>query len=123
MTWLDDIVRDVSDTALGILETTATLVRETESGFDPYAEAANSPTESSTTFKSSPVLNYKESEIDGARVIKGDVRVLLSPKGQTVTPTPEADKLTIDGETFRVIAVGIVKGGTQNGLLKVQLRR
>jgi len=123
MTWLDDIVRDTVDTVLGLLTTTAVLVRQTDGAFDPFDEVNTTPTETNTTFKSSPALAYKNHEVDNELILRGDMMVLLSPKGQTVVPTPETDHVTQGGTRYRLIAVEIVSGGTLAGLYKCQLRK
>ena len=98
----------------------AFVVQGVSGGFDPItgdtlADTADTAISGLVT----PVLMYRNSEIDGTTIIQGDGYVYFS--GDSV---PVGATLTVNGDTYR--AVNIIKLQSLDGVMvyqKIQVRR
>jgi len=83
-----------------------TLQRITKGQYDP---AAGKATETVQVFEGSGLReNYKQSDIDGAAIKQGDVKILVSPVllNGTDTPQPQSlDRISFAGEHYTVQSV------------------
>jgi hypothetical protein len=76
-----------------------------------------------------PVQEYSNREIDGERIIKGDVKVRLAAKGLPLVdnvelePNVETDVLLINNVQFRIVDVGRVTGGVEPAMYVLQCRK
>lgn len=112
---------NMATTALKLLTSkgqTVTFSREVSSGFDP---ALGIDTTSTTTFTGKAAhLNYKNSEIDGTQVIKGDSRLILEA---TATVPLVSDTVTVDSIVWRVMDVEPVSPAGTVVIYKIQVRK
>lgn len=83
-----------------------TLLRATAGAYDP---STGTSTPSVASYEGSAFRDtYKQSEIDGARVRQGDVKLLVSPllvNGGDVTEPKPQDQISFDGTTYTVQSV------------------
>lgn len=77
-----------------------------------------------------PVKDYSSNEIDGQRIIQGDVKVSLPakdlpilPDGSELVPNPETDYMVLASVEYRVVAVGKITGGVQPAMYVMQCRK
>lgn len=73
------------------------------------------------------VLDYKQSEIDGSRVLAGDRRVYIAVGSLTATPTPEWKlkiKMATDdaAKIYRIVNVKPLEPGDITVMLELQCR-
>lgn len=97
----------------------ATLIKVTEGAYDP-ATSSSAPATVSLAANVA-VFDYKDRDIDGERVQRGDRRVLMSPD---VQQAPEVgDKVNIQSVVYQVIDVITVSPGGIPVLYKIQVRK
>lgn len=103
-----------------------TLTRTTPGTYDPATSTTPSPTvvvHTGWAVRS----DYKLKDIDGTRVLAGDVQLIISPKtaagGAFPKPAPSTDVLALGGQNYTVIDVDTwnFDGATNVGFL-VQAR-
>lgn len=66
-------------------------------------------------------LEYKQKEMDGSRVMMGDVKVLVAAKGVAITPTTQM-KIMRDGQELTVVSVQPLKPADDAILYEMQAR-
>jgi len=107
-------------TAAGDLVQTGQIQRTTRGEYDPV-EAAYPESTQSWTGKAI-TESYSAYEIDGAVIQVGDVKVLWLSDSANPDPEP-GDRLTLGGETFRIINNEPIKPGDTVFLHVIQARR
>ena len=128
---LDDSLRDVATTVIGLFsDTPATFTVATRGSYDPVA---GTETEVSTTYsvKTSPPSRVRyQTALTGesAGVVGTDLTVFVSAKDVDTAGfdlTPETNKtisITIGGRAFNVVTAFEVWSGDQVALLEVVIR-
>jgi len=89
--------RATAENLLANFGQTATLTQTANSG------TAYSPTQTETDHACTVViLDWKQSDIDGTLVLRGDKKAYISTQGLTVTPSKD-DRLTVGGEAHEIV--------------------
>jgi len=113
---------EIADAQAGIREGgrgyTATLLK-------PGAETgdAHNPGRGAATSHSCYVvaMDYREAQIDGTLIQRGDRRFMVSPEGLSASPEP-GDGFTVDGVSWHIVDVMPVAPGGSVIYWKVQVR-
>lgn len=79
---------------------TASLQRAATAG-PKYNPTIGSPTPYSVTVV---VIEFRQSEVDGTRVLQGDKKVFIAKGSLSIDPLP-GDKLVISGATYVIVRV------------------
>lgn len=112
---------DMQATASSLLTTygqNLTFTRETPGVFDPETGTVGTPTETSYTGYG-VVLNIKNMEIDGERILQGDRMITL----QNVSTVPKInDTVPIGSDTYTVLEVKPMNPAGTNLVYKLQIR-
>jgi len=101
--------------------TTLTIKRETAGTTDPITGL----TTGGTVVSHSAIgvkLRYKNTDIDGTLVRSGDLRILLSVAGLTVTPE-STDTITVSGVDWKIIDVKPLEPAEIVVLYELQIRK
>ena len=112
---------NMGSTALSLLRSKGypiTLHRETGESVDPITGAVTAGTDASVETTGVGV-NYDDRMIDGARILDGDIMLLLSNEHQ---PMP-SDKPIIDGEEWGIQKIENIPAIGTAVAYKVQVRR
>lgn len=97
----------------------ATLRRPGTASGPAYNPTIGSPSNVSVTVV---VLDYANREIDGARILAGDKKVMLARAALTTDPTT-ADQLVIGGVAHAIVAVSPFSPGGTTVYFEIQARR
>lgn len=112
---------DMQGTATSLLTNygqNLTFSRSTPGAYDPAAGTTGTATDSSYSGYG-VVLNYRNFEIDGERILQGDRRITL----QNVTTEPRVnDVVEIDSKDYVVLAVMSMSPAGTNLVYKLQVR-
>jgi hypothetical protein len=116
----------VSSIVQGLRTTKATITR-TVSIFNPLTgEEQAKQVHKYKTFVSPPA-NYRDTEIDGSAIKRGDQRVIIPAIDLAIEPDSETDVLAmgaIPNEiTYQIVTVQPISPGDEIAAWKVQLRR
>lgn len=95
-----------------------TFTRKTKLVFDSVEGKRVNTTSTFTGYGAA--FDYKSSEIDGTKIIKGDIRLLLNA---TTTEPLENDTTVIDGDTYAVKDVGRLSPAGTVVIYTLQLRK
>lgn len=97
------------------------LRKQTAGAYNPATGTAGL---SSSTYTGIPaaVLGYKNAEIDGTLILKGDKKVLMSADSLAVAPEKD-DVLSIGGVDHAIKDVEHIAPGGVNVIFKIQARR
>lgn len=89
-----------------------------------YNPATGTATQTTTTYTGIPaaVFGFKNMEIDGTLILKGDKKVIMSAKGLTVTPTKD-DVLSIGGVDHAILNIEHIDPAGTPVIYKIQARR
>lgn len=95
-----------------------TFTRETPGAYDPATGTVGTPTETSYSGYG-VVLNYRDAEIDGERILQGDRMITL----QNVSTAPKInDTVPIGSDTYTVLQVKALNPAGTNLVYKLQVR-
>lgn len=118
MTVLDAALRSVASTLVGQFGTDVTLVIPgTTQNEDTGVVSGSDTTE---THKGS-VQRYRVDQIDGTRILPGDVKVILAAADWTATPTA-GQRIRFGGHEHQVVNVSSTYSGDQVASYVVQAR-
>ena len=100
--------------------TTIVIKKYTKGVYDPVADSSTGAT---WTNYSRPGLlsRYKQSDIDGSNVRKGDMKVLIPALNLDIT-LEEGDKITTLNKNWLVIDPGTIQPSTDPIIYKAQVR-
>lgn len=101
---------------------TVTWTVSTGGTVDASAGKIVGATETPHTVKVSPPEPYTSRFIDGDVILAGDAKVVLAAQSLAFTPAA-GQKLTIDGEVWRVVAVNRQYSGELVAAWEAQVRR
>jgi len=118
---VSEFYTNLKATALNLLKGKGqllTLSREVSSGFDPVA---GENTSSVSTFQGyGAAFNYNKTQIDGAIIESGDIRLILEA---TDTAPESGDEITIDSIIYRVMSVKVTSPSGVPVIYELQLRK
>ncbi len=118
---LDTAIRDVVKSVIDLLDTDATLKKQTVDAYDPETGEEDVAVPTSTAIKISPPSNFSNREVDGSAVQRQDLKCLTAAKGASFTPEI-GDTLIIGSTDYRIINADPIKAGDENAAWKLQLR-
>jgi hypothetical protein len=113
---------NLAKTLTGVLGANLQLVR-TLSTYDELSGKDLTSATTTYTLKASPPAKFTRNEVNGTTVLGDDLKVIvarLDAPGGTIDST--TDTIIIDGKTYRIISVGLVKSGDSVAAFTLQLR-
>ena len=120
MTFYDDTAQTAQDmiTEFG---RTITLRRNNEGVYNPLTDTVTGATQIDVPVKA-VFTDFKENEIDGTLIVRGDKRVLLA--AAALVAGPEHNDILVDGaEQYHVVELMAVQPGDTAIIYKLQVRR
>lgn len=119
MTVLDGPMRAVAKNLLGTVGTVGTIEYISTGAYNPSTGEAPSGADSSTQARGT-AEDYRDSEINGTTVKRGDVKWTVHAKG--IDRPKVNDLATLAGVRYTIMDVGRVMSGDEAALYVLQLR-
>lgn len=119
---LRDAMRGVAASVLDTLGTAATITRSTES-YNPETGAESGAASTDYSVNCSPPSPFKENEIDGTHIQRGDVKVLVAAKGLAIAPTSKTDTFTFDSVQYKIVDVDPIYSGSLPAAFELHCRK
>lgn len=116
---LDATARRAATKLIGQFGRSITLTTVTPGAYNPATGAAV-PTSASVTVKAI-VEEYKGFDIVSELAKAGDKKLTVSAADLAARPTP-ADKVTVDGLVYTIVAVKAISSGALDALYEIQAR-
>lgn len=119
---LDSLFSSLSKNLIGTFGTGGKLISRTAGTYDPETGLSSGSATTEYAVNCSPPEKYSRREIDGTRILDGDLSVMVASADYATKPTT-AMTFAVRGQTFGVISVEPISSGNQDAVWKLQLRR